>query len=453
MGAKSGKSGKGSTSSAGIQRRWLVVFGVLLIALFVGFAVAQGIGQPSVPDGDIALVQDVPDELGSLTKEDFDKALKQQLSQAALKNPPKPGSKQYEEMKVRTVEELLDGVWVGGQAEELGISATPKQIEEELEQIKEQNFPTEKAYKQFLETSGFTQEDVDNRVELQILGKQIQEKVSAEAPPPSDSQIEDFYNASKTTQFTTKPSRDVRIITNQDKGEVEAAKKALEADSSPASWKKVAPKYSEDTSTNKKGGLQENLSEEILPEPLKKQIFGAATGELIGPVKFTGSFTIIEVVKLNPEKVQSLNEVRPQIESQLTQQVQQEYFSEFVTSYQSRWRSRTFCATGYTIERCANFVGTGHPSTAPAACYEADPKVPVSECPAPVAQLAPALPGSTTVLKPQGERLPQRPRPLAAPRVAGEDGTVSPEGATTPPEGATTPPEGAEAPTEPPSSE
>ncbi|HVQ59896.1 MAG TPA: peptidyl-prolyl cis-trans isomerase [Solirubrobacterales bacterium] len=440
MGAKSGKSGKGSTRSAGVRRLWLVVFGVLLVGLFVGFAVAQGIGQPSVPSGDVALVQSVPDELGSVTQEDFDKALKQQLGQASLKKPPKPGSKKYEELKVTTMEEVLDSVWVRGQAEELDISATSKQIEDELDQIKEQNFPTEKAYKGFLKTSGFTQEDVDDRVELQILGKQIQEQVSSEAPPPSDSQVEETYESTKTTQFTAKPSRDVRLITNQDKGEVEAAKKALEADSSPANWKKVAPKYSEDTSTNKKGGLQENLSEEILPEPLKKQIFGAATGEIIGPLKFSGSYTIVEVVKLNPEKVQSLNEVRPQIESQLTQQVQQEFFSEFVSDYQSRWKSRTFCASGYKIERCANFVGTGHPSNAAAACYEADPKVPVTECPAPVAQLAPALPGSTTVLKPQGERLPQRPRPLAAPKPDGKGGAPAPEGAAPPPGTAEEPP-------------
>jgi parvulin-like peptidyl-prolyl isomerase len=445
VGAKSGKSGKGSTRSTGIKRLWLLVFGVLLVVLFVGFAVAQGIGQPSVPSGDVALVQDVPDELGSVTQEDFDKTLKQQLSAASAKKPPKPGSKKYEELKVSTMEEVLDSVWVRGQAEELGISATDKQIEDELDQIKEQNFPTEKAYKGFLKTSGFTQEDVDARVELQILGKQIQEKVSSEAPPPSDSQITDFYEASKNTQFRTKTSRDVRLITNQDKGEVEAAKKALEADSSPANWKKLAPKYSEDTSTNKKGGLQEKLSEEILPEPLKKEIFGASVGELVGPLKFSGSFTIVEVVKENPESVQDLNEARPQIESQLTQQMQQEFFSEFVSAYQSRWGSRTFCAPGYTIERCSNFVGTGHPSSAPPACYEADPKVPVSECPAPVAQLAPALPGSTTVLKPQGERLPQRPRPQEVPKVAGEGGAVLPEGSA--------PPEGAEAPTEPPTSE
>ena len=44
--------------------------------------------------------------------------------------------------------------------------------------------------------------------------------------------------------------------------------------------------------------------------------------------------------------------------------------------------------------------------------YEADPKGGLPKaCPAPVTQAAPALPGSVTLLKPQGERLPQRPRP------------------------------------------
>ena len=71
------------------------------------------------------------------------------------------------------------------------------------------------------------------------------------------------------------------------------------------------------------------------------------------------------------------------------------------------------------IERCSNFKGDGHPASAPPGCYEADPKGGLPKaCPAPVAQVAPALPGSVTLLKPQGERLPQRPRPGGPQRSA-----------------------------------
>lgn len=417
MGANPGQS-KGS---AGPQRLWLVLFGILLAALFVLFAVAQGIGQPSVPEGDVAKVEDVPD--GTVSEAELKKAVARQASQKVasgeLKKAPKAGSDEYEELQSAAMVELVERLWLQGEAEDLGITVTKKQVENELEQIKEQNFPTPKAFKEFLEESQYTRADVDKLVELQVLSNQIQERVSAEGSKPGNQEISDYYDAAKATQFTTKPSRDIRIITNKSKAKVEKAMEELKADSSPASWKKAAKKYSEDPSTNEKGGLQEGLSEEILPEPLKADIFEAATGELIGPIKYQGNFTIVEVVKLNPEEAQKLGEVRAQIKAQLEQQAQESHFSEFVTNYRSKWTSRTFCASGFEAEVCSNFKGSGRPAGAPPACYEADPKEPASECPAPVAQLAPAVPGSVTVLQPQGERLPQRPVPVPTEEAAG----------------------------------
>jgi parvulin-like peptidyl-prolyl isomerase len=437
VGAKSGQSRK----AAGIQRFGLVFFGALFVVLFVGFAIAQGIGQPSVPPGDAAIVEEVPEDIGTISEAEVKRALVQQVAQGGLKKAPKPGSDKFEELKAAAMGELLDTVWIQGEAEELGISVTDKQIADELENIKKQNFKTDKAYKEFLKTSKFTQEDVDKRVKLQILSTKIQERISSEAPPVSNSEIADYYDAAKASQFTTKPTRDVRIVTNKDKAKVAEAQKLLEADNSPASWKKVAAKYSADPSTKDKGGLQSSLSEEILPEPLKGDIFGAATGELIGPITHQGNYSLIEVVKLNPEKVQTLGETRSQISSQLTQTAQQEFFSEFVAEYQSKWKSRTFCAPDYLIERCDNYVASGHPASAPPTCYEANPKAkgPL-ECPAPVAQIAPAVPGSVTILKPQGERLPQRPRPEGL-EESGEEPLTLPEGAPVP-EGAAPPPTG-----------
>jgi parvulin-like peptidyl-prolyl isomerase len=436
VGAKSGQSRKSAGArrirAARAQRFGLIFFGALFVVLFAGFAIAEGIGQPNVPAGDVAIVKSVPE--GTVSEADLKLAVEQQVAQGGLKKTPAPGSKKYDELETAAGSELLDTIWIRGEAEELGISATKKQIEDELANIKKQNFKTEAAYQEFLETSKFSQEDVDKRVELQILSTKIQERISSEAPPASSSEISAYYDAAKSTQYTTKPTRDVRIVTNKDKAKVEEAQKALEADNSPASWKKVAAEDSSDPSTKAKGGLQAGISEEILPEPLKKDIFGAATGELIGPIKYQGNYLLVEVAKLNPEKVQTLDEVKSQISKQLTEQAQQEFFAEFVTEYQSKWQSRTFCTSGFAelTGRCANSVGSGHPASAPPACYEANPKSkgPL-ECPAPVAQAAPAVPGTVNALKPQGERLPQRPRPEGAEK-AGEEAAPLPEGATPP---------------------
>ena len=413
-----------------------MIFGALFVVLFAGYAIADGIGQPSVPSGDIVIVKHVPEDVGTISEAEFKRAqlqqVAQQIAQGALKKAPKPGEKKYEEVKSAALGELLDRIWIQGEAEELGISVTPKQVATELAQIKKQNFKSEAQYQKFLKTSHFNEEDVLDRVKLQQLSSQIQEAITKEAPPASDSEISAYYDSAKGTQYTTAESRDARVVVNKDKAKVEAAKAALEKDDSVASWKKIAAKYSSDPATKGKGGLQPGLTEELLASQgeLKSAIFGSPTGVITGPIDVEGNFFVIEVEKLNPAKVQTLAEVSAQIKSQLTQQLAQEVFSEFVAEYQTKWQSRTFCADGFVIERCANYVGSGHPASAPPACYEADPKGGTpKECPAPVAQTSPALPGTTTLLKPQGERLPQRPRPEGL-KEASEEGLALPEGVT-----------------------
>jgi parvulin-like peptidyl-prolyl isomerase len=420
VGAKRGRK----STMGGRQRFALILFGAVFVLLFVGFAIAQGIGAPSVPSGDVAVVHDVPDEIADVSQKDFDHALAVQVAQAKLKKTPPSDSGKYEELKAGALGELLDQIWIEGQAEELGVQVTDKQVENELENIKKQNFPTPAAYTKFLQESHFTQEDVDDRVKLQLLSTQIQELVQASTPEASDAEIEAYYQAEKAKQFTTKETRDIRVIVNEDKSKVEAAKAALGKDNSPASWKNAAQKYSSDTTTKATGGLRKEVSEELVTGPVRSAIFDSATGELVGPVKFEKSYVVLEVVKLNPAKSQTLAEARKQINETLTQEKQQEFFSEFVTEYQTKWQQRTYCAPGYEVEgRCANFKGSGHPASASQACYEADPKEPAKECPAVVTPTSPALPGSVTEQKPKGEPFQQRPLPESS----GEEGEAGAE--------------------------
>lgn len=439
MAAKASQRGRSDRDqrSAGRQRLGLILFGALFVLLFIGFAVTQGLGSPSVPSGDVVMIEDVPEEIGAISQEEFDRALVQQASASKLKKVPKPGDDKYEELRDKTLEELVNAAWLEGQAEELGVTVTEGQVEKELDKIKKERFPTSEAYSKFLEESKYTQEEVDRLVKLQILTTEIQSQVSEEAPKPDRGEIEDYYEAEKAAKFTAKESRDVRVIINEDKAKVEAAKKELDKDNSPANWKKVATKFSSDPTTASKGGLQPGIQEEFLPEELKDPIFGAATNEVVGPVKVEKNYFLLEVAKLNPADVKSLKEAEPEIVSTLEQELQQKHFGEFINDYQSKWESRTYCADGFVIKLCANFKGSGRPENANPACYEEDPEVPAAECPAPVTLTQPALPGSITIQQPEGKPFVQRPHP-ELPDAGDEQGTVVPGGGA--PEGA---PEGA----------
>jgi foldase protein PrsA len=417
--------------SAGLQRLALLAFGALFILLFVVFAVAQGIGHPSIPSGSVAIIEDAPGDLGTITEADFRHQLAQTAAAGQIKTVPKPGDKKYDELKETALGELFDGIWIRGQAEEMGISVTQKEVAAELEKLKKQAFKTEKQYQEFLKEAHYTQADVEERVEVQMVSTQIQEQVTNEAPVPSKNEIKNYYEAAKASQYTQEEKREARALTFKDKAGAEDAKAALEKNDSEKSWKKVAAK-SANPSAKSSGGVISDTAKGTAPEPLHTALFAAPQGEVEGPLKTTTGYQVYEVEKITPEKVQSLDEVESQISTQLAEQGKQQVFAAFVRNYGSTWKSRTFCASGYVIERCNNFEGTGRPAEANPACFEADPKAPAEACPAIVPQVKPAQPGSVSPLAPEGQKLAQRPRPAGPEASAG----ASPEALGVPPTGA-----------------
>lgn len=411
-----------------MKRLALFAFAGLLVLLFVGFAIAQDIGNPSVSSGDVAVIEDAPEGLGTITEAQLRHAIVLAAAAGSVKPVPKPGEEKYDELKKAALGELFESVWIQGLAEEMGVSATEKEIAEELKKVEAQQFESKKQFQEFLKESHFTPADVKERVRIQILTKQIQEQIQGEPSVPSSREIEDYYEEAKSSQYTTPESRDIRTILNKDKAKVEEAKAELEKDDSVQSWEKVAKKLSTDTATKGNGGLQEGISEGGIPEPLNAAVFAAPQGEVEGPVKDSRGYIVFEVMKITPEKVQSLEEVKSQISSQLEEQGSQQELTRFVDNFHSTWVSRTFCGADFTIERCANFKGDGRPAEADPACYEASPKKPAEACPALVVQVKPAQPGSVSLLAPEGQKLAQRPQPAGLEAAALPEGTELPPG-------------------------
>ena len=410
-----------------VRRLGLLVFGVGFVILFVILAIAEGIGNPSVPSGDVALVEDAPGDAGEVTQAKFDHSLELAAKQAGEEKPPKPGDPKYDELKETTLGSILQSIWLEGLAAEEGIEVSDQEVVKSRKKIENENFGSKKEFEKFLKESGFTSADVDERVKLEVLSEKLKKQIQEGVPAPSKSEVEDYYEAAKDTQFKQPASRDIRLIQNKDKKKVEVAMDLLKKDNSAASWKKVAKKFSTESLSKENGGERPGVTEGTLEEPLDADVFGADQDQLIGPVKTKQGYTVFEVESSTPESTQELKAVESQIESTLAQRNEQEYFGSFVANFTTQWTQRTFCASGFVTEQCANFQPSGHSPTAPETCYEANPKGGLPEaCPAPVFQLVPALPGSVTPLEPRGKPLPQRPRP-AGPEEE-EAATSLPEG-------------------------
>lgn len=395
---------------SGARKFGLIVFGAILVVLFAGIAFAQGVVKPTVPSGDIIYVQDVPDDRGNITEDDYNRSFKQTWKRGGLQTAPKEGDAQYDQVREAAINDLLDQAWLTGEAAELGVTATDREINSELETIKQDQFPTPKAFQDFLKTSGFSQEEVRQRVELQVLSRKIQDRIMKSITEVPDTEVEAFYETSKDS-FTTPESRDIQLIVTDSDANAKKATSQLGEDPSDEEFAKVAKKLSVHASKTEGGDTV--ATEGAFPDPAGAEIMSAEVGTLEGPIEAGNQFYVFRVTKVTPEETKPLDEVREQIRQQLLPTIQQQAMSDFVADYNAKWTSRTFCQDDYTVARCDNFEGDGRIEIADPKCYEAGAgSNPDLACPAPIELPKPMAPGgnsSAGSLLGQSQNLPQRP--------------------------------------------
>ncbi len=140
-----------------------------------------GAEEQQVPAGAVAVVSDVPAGQGEVTVDELRHAIDLQAAQQKLPSAPQPGDPKYKKISEEAFGELLDGVWIEGEAAELGLVATDRQVEAEAKKIRDQNFKTEAQWHRFLAESKLTLEDVHQRVKLQLLSQKIQYEIENSA--------------------------------------------------------------------------------------------------------------------------------------------------------------------------------------------------------------------------------------------------------------------------------
>ena len=113
----------------------------------------------------------------AITKHEFQHGLAQAAAQQGRKSAPKPGRNGYGKLKETAIGERLEYIWISGQAAEMGIGVTRRQVRRALHLLKKQAFKNKAEYNRFLKEAHYTRRDVFERVEVQLLSTRIQERV------------------------------------------------------------------------------------------------------------------------------------------------------------------------------------------------------------------------------------------------------------------------------------
>jgi foldase protein PrsA len=283
----------------------------------------------------IALVgdQEVP-------KAEYDALLdRAKQSYKAQKRPfPKVGSPEYNDLKGRAVQFLVQRYEFRNEAENLGVKVTDEEVTKRLDQLKKTNFGgSDEKLQAELKKLGLTEEQAREEIQDKLLQEKIFTKVAGSIKVP-ETEIETYYKANEE-QFT-KP-REVRHILVKSKEKADELYKELKAG---ASFAALAKKFSQDTASAKQGGKL-TVSKGQTVAPFDKIAFSIDEGEISKPVKTQFGWHIIEA--LAPIEVTKLAEAKTTIEQQLKQQKQSAAMQTWLKQTQAKYEKDVVYAVGY----------------------------------------------------------------------------------------------------------
>jgi foldase protein PrsA len=345
----------------------------------VGFTalVVSGCGN-DVPPGAVAKVGE-----SEITQDEFDKWLKTAVIQqaqggpAAVPDPPdftrcvaakkkapapegqdkptepqlkKQCEQEYDQLKSEVMQFLIQAEWVEQEAEERDIEVSAKAVKKSLEDQKKQAFPNEKAYKEFLKTSGMSEEDILFRVEIDQLQQKLTQDVTEDAKKVSNADIEEYYEKNQK-RFAQPERRDLRVVLTKNEAKASQAKKALDGGDN---WKQVVNRFSIDEASKAQQGRLPDVAEGQQEKALDEAVFAAKKGNVEGPVKTQFGWYVFMVEKITPASQQSLEQSKDTIKNLLRSERQQKALDDFIKDFREQYKDETECADDFRVAECKN---------------------------------------------------------------------------------------------------
>jgi foldase protein PrsA len=273
----------------------------------------------------------------------------QPKTEAALKSECE---QQYTALKQQALSFLIGVDWVFGQAEEQGIKLSDKEVEQQFNKLKKQQFPKEAEFEKFMASTSYTVSDLLLRVKYGMLTTKIQEKIAKEAKQNVNATAVAKYYDEHKSQYGKPESRDLRIVLTKTEAEAKSAMHEIESGKSFAS---VAKSKSIDPTSKSAGGEIKGVVKGEEQKALSDAVFAAKTGVLGGPVKTPFGYYVYEVKAVHAPTQQSLAQVKETVKQQLASTQQQAALTKFVKAFRTRWEGRTECRTGYMVQDCKGY--------------------------------------------------------------------------------------------------
>jgi parvulin-like peptidyl-prolyl isomerase len=300
-----------------------VVLPVALVALLAAGCGGGGGGTANLGGGDVAAVGGQ-----QISKQQFQALMgRAKKSYSAQKRKfPKPGTREYENLKGQAVDFLVQRAEFEDEADDMGIDVSDKKIDQRIGKLVKQFYGgSEKKYEQTIKAQGLTKDTAREEVKAQLVSEELYKKVTGDIKV-SDKEIKDYYNSNKST-YVQRESRDVRHILVTKKALADQLYARLQ---SGANFAQLAKRYSKDPGSAQNGGRLTITRGQTVKE-FDKLAFSLKKGQLASPIHTQYGYHIIQALSdIRPAKATPFDKVKNSIRQQLEQQKKQDEMTKWV---------------------------------------------------------------------------------------------------------------------------
>ena len=257
---------------------------------------------------------------------------------------------EYEGLRDQVLQFLILESWVAQETLERGNGPSEAELEAAFQKAKDDTFPKESDFREFLEQSGMTVEDARFQVAFNTRYTKLREDAIAKVKPVTDKDVAAYYKKHKRQFFQTQ-RRDVRVVLTRTLARAYAAIAALRRG---RFWKSVAKKYSIDRRRSTAAGSSGASRGEARSGPSATPLFRAPKDALRGPVKARFGYYVFRVMEIHPARQLTLKQASRTIRQEIEAQRQKAADDKFNEDFRTKWRARTTCRAGFLMDQCSN---------------------------------------------------------------------------------------------------
>jgi peptidyl-prolyl cis-trans isomerase C len=240
----------------------------------------------------------------------------------------------------KVLKQLIEFKIVLFEANKAGIEVSENKVDESIEMIK-QNLGSEEQFKQQLEMSGMTVEDLREKIKEQELVKQFFDNKTVDIEKPDMLEVKEFYEENKENFETPETAHASHILfqipKNADdtvkKEKYEQAEKILKKAKAGEDFAELAKKYSEGPSAEKGGDLGSFSKGQMVPK-FENAAFALNIGEISDIVETQFGYHIIKLFDKKNGEILEFDKIKDELQERLYIQKKNDYFQTWLNEKQ-----------------------------------------------------------------------------------------------------------------------